>query len=213
MAKDPAFLFYHHDFLIGTEFMTAEETGLYIRILCHMADKGKLTMKHMQSICRGYAFSDNLKDKFLKDSDGLYYNERLRKEVEKRQLYSESRRKNAKAYAEHMVNRNRNRDIDSKGVVKGGDFIETLKANIAYKHINIDIELAKMDIWLALPRNKGRKKTDRFILNWLNKIDKPIDTRPKVKPQTCKDHEKEQVRDPKVAEMIHDTAQKIGGKS
>ena len=205
MAKDPAFLFYHHDFLIGTEFMSAEETGLYIRILCHLADKGRLSLEHMQSICKGYAFSTNLKNKFLQDSDGLFYNERLRKEVEKRQLYSESRRKNAKAYAEHMGNRNENRDIDSKGIVKG-DFIETLKANIAYKHINIEIELAKMDAWLALPRNKGRKKTDRFILNWLNKIDKPINTKSEARPQTRKDHIKERPHDPAVAAMIHQTA-------
>ena len=108
MAQDPAFLFYYQDFLIGTEFMSAEETGLYIRILCHMADKGKLSLRHIQSICKGYAFTDNVKEKFLVDKDGFFFNKRLRHEVEKRRLYAESRRKNAKAYAKHMENENEN---------------------------------------------------------------------------------------------------------
>lgn len=55
-------------------------------------------------------------------------------------------------------------------------FLEKLKANPAYKHIDIDHELAKMDAWLSLPANRQRKKTDRFVLNWLNKIDKPVTT-------------------------------------
>jgi hypothetical protein len=54
------------------------------------------------------------------------------------------------------------------------DFISSLKENPAYKEIDIDKELHKMDAWLSLPKNKGRKKTHRFILNWLNKIDRPV---------------------------------------
>jgi len=54
------------------------------------------------------------------------------------------------------------------------DFISALKSNPAYKEIDIDRELAKMDAWLLLPQARGRKKTKRFILNWLNKVDVPI---------------------------------------
>ena len=108
MAKDPAFLFYYQDFLVGTEFMTAEEVGCYIRILCHLADKGRLSLKHMQSICKGYAFTDDLKSKFLTDKDGLFYHGRLSFEVQKRKDYTQSRRDNAKAYAKHMEDENEN---------------------------------------------------------------------------------------------------------
>jgi hypothetical protein len=58
------------------------------------------------------------------------------------------------------------------------DFIELLKENPAYKHIDIDIELAKMDAWLALPKNKDRKRTSQFVLRWLNKIDIGNGTQP-----------------------------------
>ena len=52
------------------------------------------------------------------------------------------------------------------------EFIKTLKNNFAYKHIDLDTEFAKMDAWLLI--HKDRQKTKRFIINWLNKIDKPL---------------------------------------
>ena len=52
------------------------------------------------------------------------------------------------------------------------DFIKILKENTSYKHINIDIELGKMDAWLLA--HKGRQKTKRFIVSWLNKIETPL---------------------------------------
>ena len=55
-------------------------------------------------------------------------------------------------------------------------WIEELKQNQAYAHIDFQIELGKMDAWLSLPKNKHRRKTRSFILNWLNKIEKPLST-------------------------------------
>lgn len=220
MPKDPAFLFYHHDFLIGTEFLSAEETGLYIRILCHLADKGRLSLEHMKSICKGYDFSANLKDKFLMDDEGFYYNERLRKEVEKRRLHSEHQRNNANmrwhssgiAMAMPLENRNRNRnDISNKGVVKGvPDFLETLKTNLAYKHINLEVELARMDAWLLA--HKGRLKTKRFIINWLNRIEVPIKPQTKTVIKIAAHVVPDPKERSKVADLIHQTTTKIGVK-
>jgi hypothetical protein len=61
---------------------------------------------------------------------------------------------------------------DANAQLSGEDFIKTLKTNPAYKGIDINRELGKMDAWLL--SNPGRQKTKRFIVNWLNKIDKPI---------------------------------------
>lgn len=61
------------------------------------------------------------------------------------------------------------------------DFILILKTNPTYSHINIDHELGKMDAWLAL--HPGRKKTPRFVLNWLNKIEKPLGVTNVPKPE------------------------------
>lgn len=54
------------------------------------------------------------------------------------------------------------------------EFLEALKSNPAYSHINFTREIGKMDAWLMLPRNKGRKRTRSFVLNWLNKIEGPM---------------------------------------
>lgn len=92
MAKDPAFLFYSADFMMGTALMNEAEVGQYIRILCHMHQSGHLSMEDMKNICPN--ISPKVVGKFKADSTGLYYNERLDKEVQKRKNYSESRRNN-----------------------------------------------------------------------------------------------------------------------
>lgn len=70
--------------------------------------------------------------------------------------------------------REEKREEEKKKEDKEKDFITSLKSNPAYKEIDIDRELSKMDAWLSTPKGKGRKKTTAFILNWLNKIDVSI---------------------------------------
>lgn len=115
MAKDPAVLFYYQDFLFGTSFMSNEDVGKYIRILCFLADKGSITEKQVLSICKASVIPENIHEKLERDSDGNYYQHRMREEQEKRRRFSDSRRKNAlgeKAYAEHMEDENENRNED-----------------------------------------------------------------------------------------------------
>lgn len=94
MAKDPAVLFYFQDFLVGTEFMTDDEVGKYIRILCHQADKGSLSEMQILRICRTNKIPEVIKEKLNVDSEGKYYQERMRIEKEKRQKHCEHQREN-----------------------------------------------------------------------------------------------------------------------
>jgi len=133
MAKDPAFLFYYQDFLVGTTFMTMEERGAYITLLCYQADKGKITEQEIlkiisepiwRAICCKFKFED-----------GFYFNVRLSKEVEKRRSFTDSRRKNLhmdthmESHMEaktthHMENEieNKNKDV-IKDKKKENDFV------------------------------------------------------------------------------------------
>lgn len=121
--KDPAFLFYSNDFLSGTMLMSDEDVGKYIRLLCLQHQKGHLKEKEMLNICK--TFNEDIFNKFKKDEEGNYYNERLEYESNKRRAYSESRRNNRKkkeeketyekdiknicnSYEEHMENENVN---------------------------------------------------------------------------------------------------------
>lgn len=105
MAKDPAFLFYSSDFLTGTSFMTDEQVGKYIRLLCLQHQHGRLKEIHMIYICKSY--DEDIFGKFEKDGQGLYYNPRLEEEANKRKNYTQSRRDN-------VMNRYKNKKIKSK---------------------------------------------------------------------------------------------------
>src|SRR4030042_612014 len=54
------------------------------------------------------------------------------------------------------------------------EFLKKLKENPAYKEIDIDRELGKLDAWLLTPRGKGKKKSRQRIVNWLNGVEIPI---------------------------------------
>lgn len=111
MAKDPAFLFYPNDFDCATRFFSNEQIGIYLRLLIAQFQNGRLSEKHISIICKTY--DEDVMSKFLKDDNGLYYNERLENEIVKRKNYSESRRNNRKnkenislSYEKHMENEN-----------------------------------------------------------------------------------------------------------
>lgn len=91
-SKDPAFLFYSADFLVGVMDLTDEETGQYIKLICLQHQKGRLKK---ESIYRMFPnISDSVLEKFEIDENGLYYNPRVEKEIEKRDNYIQSRSAN-----------------------------------------------------------------------------------------------------------------------
>ncbi len=92
MAKDPAFLFYPNDYIGGTMGMTFEEKGAYIELLMTQFNRG-----HMSGQVIGQVVGQvwvKIKDKFKIDTNGLYYNERLEIEIEKRKAFIQSRLNN-----------------------------------------------------------------------------------------------------------------------
>lgn len=72
--------------------------------------------------------------------------------------------------------REKKRKEEGENIATKPDFVEQIKQNPAYMGIDVDRELSKMDAWLLTPKGKGKKKTPRFILNWLNRIEVPIIT-------------------------------------
>ena len=201
MSKDPAFLFYHHDFIVGTAFMSLEERGAYISILCYMADKGPMSLNQIKKVCGNFNPDDLLKEKFLFEN-GLYYNKRLLEEVDKRKAFCESRRISRtsnirQSYDNRMVNENENitkqlnhpTNIKSKKQIPNLDSI-IKELELIYDYINIRKEVKKMQAWLLA--NPGRSLTKKFMVNWLNKYsgDEPIKAdkpaaivQPKIKPE------------------------------
>lgn len=148
MGKDPAVLFYSGDFLNGCSDLTMEERGQYITLLCIQHQKGRLSEKNI--LLSVGTVSVDVIAKFKKDENGLFYNERMEQEAEKRSKYCESRRKNKEkpkneehtnnicsTYDNHMSlhmeneNENRNKDVNSnvnskKAKIENFDFAPEL---------------------------------------------------------------------------------------
>lgn len=127
MSKDPAFLFYPNDWLGGTLGMTFEEKGAYLELLMLQFNRGHMA-GHMIGQTVGQLW-DKIQDKFIQDDKGLWFNERLEIEQEKRKAFTESRRNNIEGKNQytnknkkrghmtshmtgHMENENRNEDIN-----------------------------------------------------------------------------------------------------
>ena len=94
--KDPAFLFYSGDFLVGVTTMTMEERGQYITLLCLQHQKGHLSEKDIRKTFGIHSVSDipDVIVKFNRDESGLYYNHRLEAEIAKRASAAEAKRVN-----------------------------------------------------------------------------------------------------------------------
>jgi hypothetical protein len=82
------------------------------------------------------------------------------------------------------------------------DFLSSLKEKFTW--VDFETVMVKMDAWLLA--HPGRKKTRRFIVNWLNKIEKPIgieQAKKKPDPILIKDERTGEVKeyDPKTGEL------------
>lgn len=54
------------------------------------------------------------------------------------------------------------------------EFIAALKSNAAYRGIDLDREICKLKAWLLTPKGRGKQLTRSRLVNWLNKIDTPM---------------------------------------
>jgi hypothetical protein len=127
MAKDPAILWYWNDWQGGTSTFTRHLKGCYMDLLNAQFNTGKLSLAEIKTVL-GTDFGSTwptLQKKF-KEESGLFFNERMEEEKQKRKAFSESRRKNLLSKKKvhmpphmeaHMENENANGN-DSLG--KGG---------------------------------------------------------------------------------------------
>lgn len=102
--KDPAFLFYSGDFLVGVSDLTMEERGQYITLIALQHQKGHLnrrtidlaigTIRNRETGEIISLVSEYVLEKFCVDENGCYYNERTEEEIQKRNKYIESRQEN-----------------------------------------------------------------------------------------------------------------------
>jgi len=174
MAKDPAFLFYSQDWIVGALTLTMEERGQYITIIAQMHQQGRMDEKTIRFLVGNV--SDNLKTKFKIDKDGKWFNERLELETSKRNKFTASRRENGakggrpkkKPLGLDMDNHMGNEDEDVNNN-KGIPTFEEFKSYALEKKPKINLEHLrnKYDAWVV---NGWKDGNDKDIKNWKSKL-------------------------------------------
>lgn len=144
--KDPAFLFYPNDYIGGTMGMTFEQKGAYIELLMTQFNRGHMTSHMIGQVLGQHSGQlwDTIKDKFIQDEEGLYYNARLEIEQIKRKQFTDSRKNNLEGKNQYSKNKghkqghkttlmeNRNRDENSSS------FLSNLPTTLKEQEFNFD---------------------------------------------------------------------------
>lgn len=164
MGKDPALLWYPNDWIGGTMGMTFEQKGAYFELLMAQFNRG-----HMTEDMIGQMVGQNwvtIKDKFIQDENGLWYNKRLEFEQQKRQRFVQSRYNNKSGKNQYS----KNRSYDQSYVNEVTEHMENENEN-ENKDIN-ECKLSVSDLFSktynAYPKKQGKAKGEQAYHNYLN---------------------------------------------
>jgi uncharacterized protein YdaU (DUF1376 family) len=96
MAKDPATLWYWNDWMGGTMTMSRHEKGAYMDLLTAQFNSGHLTETQIRKLLGNDQglWGTVLREKFVVDGNGSYFNQRLEDEINKRKAFVKSREEN-----------------------------------------------------------------------------------------------------------------------
>lgn len=192
MSKDPAILFYFNDWQGGTMTMTRHQKGCYMDLLCAQFNTGHLSLDAIKTVLgNDFAIWGVLQKKFKLDNDGLFYNERLLFEKNRRKNFSESRRKNAsgeKHMPEHMENEIENRKfkfLNEIGLFKEKCSEKTLNKFCDYwtehsangKKMRFEMEKVfdisrRLNTWISNETKFNKSEPSKIIENKQYTIDK-----------------------------------------
>lgn len=154
--KDPAILFYTSDFLNGCACLTLEERGQYITMLCLQHQLGHLSEKVIKINVGN--ISDDVMRKFQQDENGLYFQKRMDDEINKRKGFTESRRANAKAYAEHMpIHMPQHMENENENIINNRE-IEFKKEVAEFKNYPEEMLTAFSDYWTEPNKSKTKMR-------------------------------------------------------
>jgi len=191
MAKDPAFLFYPEKFINGTLFMTDEQTGKYIKLLCHQHQNGGMISK--EDFENFVGADKKVRSKFVETNDG-FFNERMMVEIEKRKKKSNNLSANAKkrwdeykqkqcksnaiAYGLHMPTKDKDTNTN-KDVINNVDNKKKVFAKNLYdEYQKRNKKLIKVKVFTKERKQKcnARLINPSFLDQFIEAVDKAQDS-------------------------------------
>lgn len=186
--KDPAFLFYSSDFLTGTMFMTNEQVGLYIRLLCAQHQhNGRIDTNVLRTLCESVTNGLQVFNKFKHDDYGSY-SERLLEEMKKRAeksikasesvkiRWEREKNKTKKSIYERNTNVIRSEDVNEnenineikieKGIVKG----KNKNFNFQKTLLEFGANQKLVSDWLEVRKKKKASNTETACKSFLDQV-------------------------------------------
>lgn len=158
MAKDPAFLFYPSDFLTGTMFMSHEQIGIYIRLLCSQHQHGGVIDKISFNSLVGN--NEIVRTKFIEIDLG-FYNQRLADEMEKRNKKSNNISKAVKEVWEKRKESNaipsKNNAIPKESKKKGNRILMGI--------VNVNVNVNEIEEYFVL-NGYSKELANKFYLHY-----------------------------------------------
>lgn len=151
------FPFYSQDFIMGTVFMSNEQVGIYIRLLCSQHQHGGIIDKET---FEGLVGNNRIiRSKFVETDDG-FFNERLMIEMDKRKIKSS----NLSANAKQMWEKRKQMQYKSNANA------EQSESPLKYEDCNMKDEIRNMKSKGGLGEKKNRAgatrpRTTKFIVD------------------------------------------------
>lgn len=156
MSKAPAFQFYAQDFLTGCTYLTNEEVGMYIKMLCKQWTDGSIPLRRLEFLIqkKWEDLSEDLKGKFVLENE-ILRNKRL--EIERQKQIEKSEKAKVSADArwnknpEILSNKEKNKSMrtHNKRISENDAFLEDRSLN---NEIENEIEIKE--------ENEKKVKTD-----------------------------------------------------
>jgi len=179
MSKDPAFLFYSSDFLTGTMFMTNEQIGLYVRMLCAQHQHGgRIDTNVLRTQCDGITGGDTVYKKFKHDTTGSY-NERLLAEMDKRKEKSLKAKESVeKRWERQRYERNTNVIRSENEIENENRDVITIEKqknkseNFVYPNVSDKMKLSIAEFMEHRKSKKSPIKTQLQFDKWIAKLKK-----------------------------------------
>lgn len=172
--KDPAFLFYSESFLVGVMYMTDEEVGQYIKLMCIQHQKGHIPDSVMKRNLPA------VREKFVQDDDGNWYNERLEFEIERRAKYTNAMRENGRKGGRPKKNEERKEERSEP--TKRNRVVEWIKEVVPEELQEAFIEWARMRSQIKKPITSKATVTRNY--NQLLKLSKRVDKQKQIIEQS-----------------------------
>lgn len=166
-----------NDFIGGTHYFSDAAVGKYVRLLFYQFKNGAIPEHHMNFICRQSddryddPYDAEIVKKFVRNADGSYENERLKRDIEKDKAFAASRssnRLNGLKNKVQKVSHEASYEASLDTVMKPKKEVKTIYINILDKYNYSNIVKEKLII--LFNEKKWKNKSEKAYTTTLDKL-------------------------------------------